>query len=86
MWSFEILSQTMLLDIRHDPSPTWQPSCSQKKKKKVLDFVKLEYYKVLNFRNIEYYIVFLIPQIPSQQCHASERWQLTSSSLNSSTI
>ena len=35
-------------------------------KKKVLDFVKLEYYKeVLNFHNIEYHIVFLIPQIPS---------------------
>ena len=38
----------------------------KKKKIKVLDFVKLEYYKeVLNFHNIEYHIVFLIPQIPS---------------------
>ena len=32
-----------------------------KKKKKVLDFVKLEYYKeVLDFHNIEYHIAFLI--------------------------
>ena len=31
------------------------------KKKKVLDFVKLEYYKeVLDFRNIKYHIIFLI--------------------------
>ena len=33
----------------------------KKKKNKVLDFVKLEYYKeVLDFRNIKYH-VFLIP-------------------------
>ena len=32
----------------------------KKKKTKVFDFVKLEYYKeVLDFRNIEYYITFL---------------------------
>ena len=32
----------------------------QKKKKKVLDFSKIEYYKeVLGFRNNEYYITFL---------------------------
>ena len=31
------------------------------RKKKVLDFVKLEYYKeVLDFRNIKYHIIFLI--------------------------
>ena len=35
---------------------------SRKKENKVLNFVKLEYYKeVLDFRNIEYHIVFLIP-------------------------
>ena len=42
-----------------------------KKKNKVLDFVKLEYYKeVLDFHNIEYHITFLITQISGgQQCH-----------------
>ena len=42
-----------------------------KKKNKVLDFVKLEYYKeVLDFHNIEYHITFLIIQISGgQQCH-----------------
>ena len=45
----------------------------RKKKKKVLDFVKLNYYKeVLDFRNIENHIVFLIPRIPSQQCHIGD--------------
>ena len=58
----------------------------EKKKIKVLDFVKLEYYKeVLNFRNIEYHIVFLIPQISGQQCHTSDSLR-NSSSLNSSII
>ena len=59
---------------------------SRKKKNKVLDFVKLKYYKeVLDFRNIEYHITFLITQIPGQQCHTCDsprNW----SSLNSSTI
>ena len=45
----------------------------KKKKNKILDFVKLEYYKkVLDFHNIEYHIAFLITQIPGQQCHASD--------------
>ena len=36
-----------------------------KRKNKVLDFVKLEYYKeVLDFSNIEYHITLLITQIP----------------------
>ena len=44
----------------------------KEKKNKVLDFVKLEYCKeVLDFRNIEYH-VFLIPQIPGQQCHSGD--------------
>ena len=39
----------------------------QKVEKKILDFVKLEYYKeVLDFHNIKYHIVFLIPQVPGQ--------------------
>ena len=37
----------------------------KKKKNKVLDFVKLEYYKeVLDFPDIKYHITFLITQIP----------------------
>ena len=45
----------------------------KKKKNKVLDFVKLDYYKeVLDFHNIEYYIAFLITQILDQQYHASD--------------
>ena len=62
--------------------PTWWTQQSQAVEneirkvlypKKVLDFFKLEYYKeFLDFRNIEYHIVFLISQISSQQCHASE--------------
>ena len=55
-------------------------------KKKVLDFVKLEYYKeVLDFRNIDYHITFLFSQIPGQQCHAGDSPR-NSSSLNSNTI
>ena len=60
----------------------------KKNKNKVLDFVKLEYYKeVLNFRNIKYHIVFffLIHQIPGQQCYTCNSPK-NSSSLNSSTI
>ena len=58
---------------------------STKKKNKVLDFAKLEYYKeVLDFHNIEYHITFLIAQISGQQCHASDSPR-NSSSLNSST-
>ena len=58
----------------------------KEKKNKVLDFVKLEYYKeVLDFRNIEYHIVFIIPQIRGQQCHASDSPK-NLSSLNLSTI
>ena len=58
---------------------------STKKKNKVLDFAKLEYYKeVLDFHNIEYHITFLIAQISGQQCHASDSPK-NSSSLNSST-
>ena len=35
--------------------------------------MKLKYYKeVLDFNNIEYHIIFLITQIPSQQCHTSD--------------
>ena len=57
----------------------------KEKKNKVLDFVKLEYYKeVLDFRNIEYH-VFLIPQIPGQQCHSGDSPK-NSSSLHSSAI
>jgi len=42
-------------------------SRKKEKKNKVLDFVKLEYYKeVLNFHNIEYHIAFLITQILGQ--------------------
>ena len=56
------------------------------KKNKVLDFVKLEYYKkVLDFHNIKYRITFLITQIPGQQCYTDNsprNW----SSLNVSTI
>ena len=45
----------------------------KKKKNKLLDFVKLVYYKkVLDFRNIEYRFVFIIPQILGQQCHADD--------------
>ena len=58
----------------------------KKKKNKVLDFGKLEYYKeVLDFRNIEYYITFFITQIPGQQCHAGYLPR-NSSLLNLSTI
>ena len=40
---------------------------SRKKKNKVLDFVKLEYYKeVLDFCNMEYHFTFLLTQIPDQ--------------------
>ena len=40
-------------------------------KKRVLDYMKLEYYKeVLDFINIEYHIIFLITKISGQQCHA----------------
>ena len=43
---------------------TKQKVGKKKKKNKVLDFVKLEYYKeVLDFRNIKYRITFLIAQI-----------------------
>ena len=39
--------------------------------KKVPNFINIEYYKkVLDFINIEYRIIFLITQIPGQQCHA----------------
>ena len=52
----------------------------KKKKNKVLNFVKLDYYKeVLDYHNIEYYIAFLITQILGQQCHASD--SLKNSSL-----
>ena len=46
----------------------------KKKKNKVLDCTKLEYYKEIhNFTNIEYHIIFfLITQVPGQQCHASD--------------
>ena len=45
----------------------------RKKKKKVLDCMKLEYCKeVLNFSNIEYRIIFLITHILGQQCHAGD--------------
>ena len=38
----------------------------KEKKNKVLDLLKLEYYKeVLDFHNIEYHITFLISQILS---------------------
>ena len=58
----------------------------RKKKNKVLNFVKLEYYKeVLDFRNIECHIVFLIPQISGQQCYTSDSPR-NSSSSNSRTI
>ena len=58
----------------------------KKNKNEVLDFIKLKYYKeVLDFCNIEYHIVFLIPQIPGQQCHADNSPR-NSNSLNSSTI
>ena len=43
----------------------------KKKKNKVLDCMKLEYYKeILDFSNIEYHIIFLITKISDQQCHA----------------
>ena len=58
----------------------------KEKKNKVLNFVKLEYHKeVLDFYNIEYHIVFLVPQIPGQQCHNGNSPR-NSSSLNLSTI
>ena len=59
----------------------------KKKKNKILDLVKLEYYKkVLDFHNIEYHhIAFLITQIPGQQCHDSDSPR-NSSLRNSSTI
>ena len=42
-------------------------------KKRVLDYMKLEYYKeVLDFINIEYHIIFLITKILGQQCHAGD--------------
>ena len=42
----------------------WIREEKRKRKKKVLDCMKLEYYKeLLNFCNIEYYIIFLITQI-----------------------
>ena len=45
----------------------------KKRKNKVLDCMKLEYYKeVLNFGNIKYHIIFLTIQIPGQQCHAGD--------------
>ena len=40
-------------------------SGKRKKRKKVLDYTKLKYYKeILDFSNIEYHIIFLITQIP----------------------
>ena len=43
----------------------------KEKKKKVLNYMKLEYYKeILDFSNIEYHIIFLITKISDQQCHA----------------
>ena len=58
----------------------------KKRKNKILDFVKLKYYKeALDFHNIEYHIAFLITQIPGQQCHASDSPR-NSSLRNSSTI
>ena len=47
-------------------------SREREKKNKVLDCIKLEYYKEVDFSNIEYHIIFLITQIPSQQCHTSD--------------
>ena len=53
----------------------WVPTgdLKKKKKKRILDCMKLKYYKeVLDFSNIEYHIIFLITQILGQQCHASD--------------
>ena len=56
------------LTIQSIPTKT-----KSREKKKVLDCTKLEYYKeIFDFNNIEYHIIFLITQIPSQQCHAGD--------------
>ena len=46
----------------------WVPTGEKKKKKiKVLNCLRLEYYKeLLDFNNIEYHIIFFITQIPGQ--------------------
>ena len=45
----------------------------RKKNGRVLNCMKLEYYKeVLNFGNIKYHIIFLIIQISGQQCHVGD--------------
>ena len=54
-------------------STVWKVEKGKKRKNKVLDCMKLEYYKeVLNFSNIKYYIIFLTIQIPGQQYHAGD--------------
>ena len=46
-------------------STVWKVEKGKKRKNKVLDCMKLEYYKeVLNFSNIKYHIIFLTIQIP----------------------
>ena len=59
--------QEFALNILHELSK------KMARKRKVLDFMKLEYYKeVLHYSNIEYDIIFLITQIPGQQCHVGD--------------
>ena len=54
-------------------STVWKVEKGKKRKNKVLDCMKLEYYKeVLNFSNIKYHIIFLTIQILGQQCYADD--------------
>ena len=62
-----------MVNLRGDARVSFYKRLKKKKKKKnkVLDCMKLEYYKeILDFSNIEYHIIFLITKISDQQCHA----------------
>ena len=89
MWYLTQISHVVLSSSQKKINGSrWQKKKKKEKKKKnkILDFVKLEYYKkVLDFHNIEYHIAFLIAQIPGKQCHASDSPR-SSSLRNSSTI
>ena len=62
-----------MVNLREDARVSSYRRLKKKNKNKVLDCRKLEYYKeVLDFSNIEYHIIFLITQIPGQQCHTND--------------
>ena len=54
----------------------WKKSRKMKKekeKRRLLNCIKLKYYKeVLDFNIIEYHIIFLITQLPDQRCHTGD--------------